>query len=472
MTPFQNEVHVSACLSPLDYGVFFLVLFATFLFVLFGNSLAKKEGQKKSFLDYMLMGRRLSLPMFTMTLVATWYGGIFGVTEIAFKSGLFNFLSQGIFWYVSYLIFAFFLVDKIKASNAITLPDLAGKLFGPKSKIIAGIFNFFNVVPISYTISLGILISSVTGLSFIHSCLAGVLFSCCYSFFGGFRAVVFSDVFQFFIMCSSVAMVFFFSLGNFGFSFLFEKLPPSHFDLTGGHSLSSTFAWGFIALTTLVDPNFYQRCFAAESTQTARKGILLATMIWCLFDLCTTFGAMYAAAVIPQAKPGEAYLMYSLQILPNGLKGFFLAGLVATILSTVDSYLFIASNTLSYDLAPKAFKKSLLLSKISILATGLLSVFMGSLFSGSIKLAWKTLGSYSAGCMLFPMVLRIFFGVSISDRLFCTSTFFSAATITLWRIYGSPELDSLYIGLLVSSLCLFGGKFSFSFFLIKKIKTS
>ena len=454
MPNFSPNPDLLSCLKPIDYIVFSLILLATLLIVILGQNLQNSKKGKKDFLDYMLMGRSLTLPMFTMTLVATWYGGIFGVTEIAFESGLFNFITQGIFWYLTYLIFAFFLVKKVKSFDVLTLPELAGKLFGPKAKNIAAIFNFFNVVPITYTISLGILIQTITGLELYQACLLGVLFSCAYSMIGGFRAIVLSDILQFFIMCGSVTLVFYMSVYTFGFSILFEKLPSSHFSLTGKSGLLSTFAWGFIALSTLVDPNFYQRCFAAKNEKTAKKGILLATMIWFCFDLCTTFGAMYAAAIIPTANSKSAYLSYSLQLLSPGLRGFFLAGIVATILSTIDSYLFIASNTLCYDLAPKRFKENLLFNKLGVLSTGLLSVSMAVVFSGSIKAVWKTLGSYSAGCLLVPMILGGFCDIRISDKAFTLSTLSSATSITLWHMMGITIFDDLYIGLIISLLCL------------------
>ena len=47
------------------------------------------------------MGRKLTLPLFIATLVATWYGGIFGVAQIAFENGIYNFVTQGFFWYIS-----------------------------------------------------------------------------------------------------------------------------------------------------------------------------------------------------------------------------------------------------------------------------------------------------------------------------------------------------------------------------------
>ena len=123
-------------LSFFDYFIFILILVVTFAFVLYGNLKGQELNQSESdkVLDMLLMGRKLTLPMFTATLVATWYGGIYGVAELAFKNGIYNFITQGFFWYLTYLIFAFFLVDKIAPYKAITLPDLVGKIFGLKSK--------------------------------------------------------------------------------------------------------------------------------------------------------------------------------------------------------------------------------------------------------------------------------------------------------------------------------------------------
>ena len=141
---FSSRINLAEILFPLDYFVFLAILALTLVIIFWSYFRQRKIEKKDSFLDYMLMGRSLTLPLFTATLVATWYGGVFGVTEIAFESGLYNFLTQGIFWYITYLLFAFFLVKRIKAYEAVTLPELAGKMFGPKARSIAALFNFFN----------------------------------------------------------------------------------------------------------------------------------------------------------------------------------------------------------------------------------------------------------------------------------------------------------------------------------------
>lgn len=461
---YGQTMEINTILSPLDWVVFIVILLLTFASIAWGYSKKKKlDASEDNFLDLLLMGRQLTLPLFIATLVATWYGGIFGVTRIAFEKGIYNFVTQGLFWYASYLIFAFFLIKKIAPYKAVTLPDLISKMFGPKSAKLSAIFNFFNVLPIAYIISLGLFTQILFGGTLLVNMFAGTLVVMIYSLFGGLRAVVYSDLVQFFVMCASVALVLFFSLSTFGGSgFLLENLPASHFEWTGGEGVLTTFVWGFIALATLVDPNFYQRCFAAKNEATAKKGILIATVIWFLFDICTTLGAMYARAVIPEAQSSQAYLIYALQLLPDGLRGFFLAGILATILSTLDSYLFLAGTTLSYDLMPKKLRGKVHVHHLGVILVGLVAIAMALLFEGNIKNVWKLLGSYFASCLLLPVLAGHVFPNKIQDKQFVFSSLLGVICVTLWSVYPQSqviELDALYIGLLATMTGLLTSRF-------------
>lgn len=451
----NSNPDLSLLLTTTDFFVFFLVAALTIAFVIYGT-LKKSSGlsESESFMDLMLLGRKLTLPMFVATLVATWYGGIFGVSKIAFEYGIFNFVTQGFFWYVTYLIFALFLLKKISQFQAVTLPDLVGQIFGPKSSKLAAIMNIINLVPIVYTISLGLLIDMIfqTGTSF--GMIIGIAFVFSYSFFGGFRAVVFSDIFQFFVMISSVVLVFVLSISSFGTEVLLD-LPDRYFHPLGGFSLFETLAWGLIALSTLVDPNFYQRCFAAESFATAKKGIIVSTLVWILFDLSLTFGAIYARALIPEADSNFAYFYYALQLLPDGMRGFFLAGITATILSTLDSYIFLAGSTLAYDLVPKRFQGKIIIHHFGIVLITLVSIGMAFLFEGNIKAIWKSLGSLSSCAILLPVLFGLVFKGKLSDNGFLLSSFSGGFGVIYWRLSGlkdSTQIDEIYIGILLSLL--------------------
>ncbi len=451
MNPNPNLVDL---LTSVDYIIFILITMSTFVFVIWGN-LKKKSptDESENFLDLMLMGRKLTLPMFTATLVATWYGGIFGVSQIAFNYGVFNFLTQGIFWYITYFIFAFFIIKKISHYEAMTLPDLIGQMFGPKSEKIAAILNVFNLIPIAYTISIGLLIKMLFGVPLQFSIVIGILFVMSYSFIGGFRSVVYSDIFQFFVMVISVCMVFVLSFTKFGFG-VFDTLPDYYFHPLSTFSLTETLVWGMIALSTLVDPNFYQRCFAAQDFKTAKKGILIATAIWIVFDICLTFGAIYAKAMIPEADPEYGYFLYALQLLPEGLRGLFLAGICATVLSTLDSYIFLAGSTIAYDLVPKRLKGKVMVHHIGIISVAILSIVLSMIFEGDIKNVWKTLGSISSSALLIPVMFGHIFKDRLQDHNFITASLLGGLGTIFWRLSGLKEhyqLDEIYIGMLLST---------------------
>lgn len=442
-------------ISTLDYIVFFSMLSITFIFIFYGQKKSKQlKEESHKILDLMLMGRRLTLPIFTATLVATWYGGIFGVAEIAFSSGIYNFVTQGFFWYLSYLVFAFFLVKKVTSYEAVTLPDLVGRMFGPRSEKFAAIFNIINLIPIAYCISIGLFIKMIFNIPLELATVLGVAIVLSYSLIGGFRSVVYSDIFQFGIMTSAVFMVFLFSLSTYGLTHL-QSLPAHYFHPMGTSSLSETLSWGLIAFGTLVDPNFYQRCFAAKDFTVAKNGILLATALWVLFDLSLTFGAMYAKATFPAEASSHGYFYYALHLLPNGLRGFFLAGVCATILSTLDSYIFLAGSTFAFDLIPVKFRERPIVHRLGMVSVGVVAVFFSFIFEGNIKDVWKALGSISTAALLGPILYGHISKSKVSDFTFLLGASFGAITTVTWRLSGLKtyyQIDEIYIGVLFSLL--------------------
>lgn len=466
MTNFLPHINVLTVMSPLDITVFIFILLLTVASVIYGHL---KRDKKNKFMDYMVMGRKLSLPLFVATLTASWYGGIFGVNEITFNFGIYNFVTQGIFWYFAYIVFALFMVDRIKKYESITMPQLAQMMFGKKAGYTTAVFAFFGILPISYVLSLGIFLNLVFGWELVPAMAIGSFFVCLYSAWGGLRAVVFSDLIQFVVMCSAVVIVLAFSLACVGGpQFLINNLPASHFTLTGGQGWLNTLVWGAIAFSALADPAFYQRCFAAQSAAVAKKGILICTLIWFCFDLCTTAGALYARAVMPDAQPAHAYFLYALQLLPDGLRGFFVAGVLAIILSTLDAFLFIASNTLGFDLLREKFKNVLLANQVFFFLVAALAIVLATFFEGNFRKIWFVLGSYMSACIVVPMVMGHIFPKKISDNAFTTSAILAAIMITLWdnlpKSGFALQIEPFYIGISTSFIIL-----SFAI-LLKRVK--
>lgn len=455
---FQSKIDLKSVLSQLDVFVIASSIFFTLFIGWYAGS--KRSGSSDTIADYLVMGRRITLPLFVLSLVSSWYGGIFGVTAIAFESGVFNFVTQGLFWYGSYLFFALVMIHRIHPYQVLTVPELVERMYGKNAALVAAVFNFFNMLPIAYSLSLGLFIQFFTGIDLPTSIILGTGFVILYSAFGGMRADVYTDVFQTILMYTSMFAVVAFSLSTFGgITFLQENLPQTHFDPLGTHTLAQTLLWGFIALGTLVDPTFYQRCFSTSDPKKAKKGVIIAIGFWMVFDLMTTSVGMYARAALPQGVASQdSFLIYSMQLLPNGFRGLLIAGVLATIMSTVDSFNFVAATTINYDLIghKKDFKRLNYAAAVAL--TGLLSAYMAYHFNGSIKSVWKTMGSYWSGCLVVPIVVGLCTRYRMNSKTFVISTTLSALAITYWR--NAPltgvfaEVDDLYVGLFVSSITM------------------
>jgi solute:Na+ symporter, SSS family len=455
MPVFEPFINISDHLSFLDWLVFFGSFICCIAVTFYGQYRKRllqpcNSNNQASVLEYLLMGRQLTLPLFVATLVTTWYGGIFGVTQIAYEQGIYNLFTQGIFWYLAYFVFAIYIVKRIRTYNAVTMSELIQKLFGHKAAKLSAVIIFLKTLPIAYAISIGILIQCLFPLSLTPAIGVGVIFIALYAVSGGLRTVVYSDVVLFVLMCLGVSLTLLFSIANFGgLEFLQQRLPSNYFKICGTKTLPNTLVWFFIAFsTTFLSPCFYQRCMAAVNDKVASRGIIIATIIWFLFDICTTFGAMYAKAVLPHADSTNAYLIYGIQLLPNGFKGLLLASFAAAIIGTLDSFLFIASNIIFYDLKLIKIKNLRLQHCFAIFITALLTFTMAQYFSGKIEDAWLFIKSYFTATLLIPLLFAYFAPGKINEKWFLANAVISCSAITLWSYLatGNPaQIDSFYI---------------------------
>ena len=454
-----SNINPTDLITSLDIGVFLAVAVLTVITIYYGNMLkdrilskiATEDKEKASLMDMLIMGRRLTIPLFVATLGASWYGGVLGWSEIAFSHGIYNFITQGVFWYVIYIFFAFYLLKKIDSYKAVTLPDLIGKMFGKGAAKVVAMIYCVTMLPVAALIGLGIFLKFMFGGSMVVMMIIGMSFVALYTMTSGFRAVVFSDIIQFITMMIAVVLVLFFSFYHFGgISTLTQNLPDYYFSFTGGNSLLTTFAWSFLALTTLIDSAFYQRCFAAKNIKVAKNGIIIATLFWVVFDLAITFGALYARYAIPEAESSTAYLIYAVQILPDGLRGLFIAGIVATILSTMDSFLFISASSLSFNLMPKKWQNNQMVYMLSILLCSVVALLIAHWFDGSIKDAWLTFDTFPVACILGLIMYGYLFPNQINDRQFTIIAIAGGISTAVWEYMRKkslvPDIESVYIG--------------------------
>ncbi|RMD48724.1 MAG: hypothetical protein D6830_06340, partial [Ignavibacteria bacterium] len=121
--------------------IFFIGLFAT-------GFLTKLKSDSTE--EYLLSGRNLTLMLFVLTNVATWYGGILGVGEFTYRYGLVSWFTQGFPYYIFAIIFALLFAGKIRESNLFTIPDKIENIYGKKVALLAALIVFVLVSPAPY----------------------------------------------------------------------------------------------------------------------------------------------------------------------------------------------------------------------------------------------------------------------------------------------------------------------------------
>jgi len=447
-------------LGEFHYGIESLVLFICYLLFLLTAGLRFWHRGKTEASEYLVMGRRLTLPAFVASIVATWYGGILGVSEYSFKYGLSNWFVFGLPYYLAAFLFAILLAKKARRSMMLTIPDQLDKTYGRGVSLIGAFFVFITTVPAAYVLQVGVLANTAFGIPLTIGVIGATVFSAIYIFTGGLRGDVLTDKTQFVMMFIGFIIMFGMLVGNYGgLEFLKANVPATHFVWHGTKPMSYIFVWYFIALATLTEPSFYQRCFAAKSEKTARNGVLIAIFFWALFDFLTTSVGMYARAILPGlADPIAAYPALAVKVLPRALQGVFLLSLFATVMSTVDSYTLIAGTTLGKDFIQRIKGGDItFLSRTGLVISGALAIVIALYFKSVIEI-WYVFGTLGTCAMTIPLATSFSERWKMSRKMAAIAMIASPAVASIWivpNLFWSMDyfwgIDPIYPGLAVSA---------------------
>ncbi len=420
--------------------------------------------------DYISAGRRITLPAFVATLVCTWYGGILGVGEFAYSSGIVTWLALGAFYYLFALVYALVLAKRVRGAESLSIPEQISLRHGKIAGRFAGVYALLMVSPAPYLLMATLLLSALTGTSFAVSLALSLLLTVGYVWRGGLKSVILTDVIQFVLMFAGFGTVFLWLVLQHGFlGFLQQELPATHMSIPGTLSWGQVLVWGFVAMWTLVDPGFHQRVAVARDTQTARRGILLSILCWFVFDALTTFTGLYARALLPNlANPADAYPALA-GILPPVIQGVFYGSMLATVLSTLDSFCFLSGSTIARDLLGLRDRDRVRrVTRMGLLVASILAAVMIWWMRSIVEL-WLTIAQLGIPVLL-PVLLHSFLSRdTYPGHLFGLFSMISGATVSLsWQVLGWLHaqggwpvypfgLDPLYAALPVSSLVLLFG---------------
>ncbi len=459
--------------SFLDIAVIIAFLLTVVLVGFYSGKITKTEAD-----DYLLSGRKVGLLLFVLTNVSAWYGGILGVGEFTYRYGIASWFTQGFPYYVFAFLFALFFAKKIRQASLFTIADKITNTYGREAGLVSAVLVFILVSPAPYLLMTASLLSLIFKINIFISLLISLLISLVYLFKGGFRSTVYTDSFQFFVMFIAFIIILlfcYFTLG--GTNFLSHSLPPEHLSLTGGATPTFLIVWFLIALWTFADPGFHQRCYAAKDGNVAMKGILISIIFWALFDFLTTSTGLYARALIPNMKqPVLSFPLLAEKILTPGFKGIFYAGLFATIMSTLNSFLFLSGTTIGRDfifqnwsLRDKISKhasedKLKLYTELGLIASGIVAVILAFAIPSVIEI-WYAVGSICIPGMIIPVISAYYPRWRIGNKIIFIEMIAAVLSSLVWYLVRENflmipvinEIEPMLVGLVVSIAIHFYG---------------
>jgi SSS family solute:Na+ symporter len=426
-------------------------------------SLFVRSWKSNTAFDYVLAGRRVTLFPFVATMVATAYGWVLGIGELYYSFGISAWLFLSLPYSLFFMLFAIFFAKRSRESKYATLPDLLADKYGKKVAVMGSLLILLISSPAMYILMTAQILHYVWNID-ITLCLAiSTFFSMVYLFNGGFKTVVNTDLFQFVLMFAGFATVVVTLFIEYGIAPI-DVLPEKYTSFHIKDSLWYVISWFLLASVTLVDPNYHQRVYSVDKPATAQKGLIISVLCWTIFDFLAAASALYAISLMPGIENRAfTYLELGSRFLPMIVTGIFFVGLLATVVSTTNSFLFTSALSLSKDLL---HRNGLLLkypveklTNASLVVISFMSFIIAWLYRDSSAVAlFFDVTPVVAAVLLLPVLASFFPLTRIKGSQVLVQMLFAFCVTILYQLL-QPELgpefvqiNSVYFGLTASLL--------------------
>lgn len=386
------------------------------------------------------------------TIVSTFYGAssILGGVSLAYGAGL------GALWFMVpfYLgsLMVVILLGAIARSETLTLPDFLGGFYGQEFAVASAVLLATLCLIPEEIIAAGKILATFAPISRKLGMGVMTFVLVVPVVIGGMKADVTTDIVQFILMVLMLAFLVPFGLHP----QMAADLPAEHLNPFAVLSVQemAVFSVALFFLPITSAP-LYQRLLASRSASQARKAMLGSVATWVLIDAVIILAGLSAAQMLPAVEDPDLALVELGRALPLVGQTVFFVGLLAVIMSTVNSFLQSGASSLAYDvwrnLRPATDERRLLTwSRLFVVVLGLLSLALALWFQAVVPALLFTLSMWTAG-ILVP-TLAALLGWKLSKAVALCSLVGGTLSSLAWRILQPWAVDALFVGLAGSLL--------------------
>ncbi len=398
-----------------------VILVFTALVFICGMSFSKSGKNMKSFfaaggaLPWWMSGLSLFMSFFSAGTFVVW-------GSIAYTSG---WVAVSIQWTmcIAGVIIGFFIAPKWQKTKALTAAEfIADRLGGSIQKIYTYLFLFISIFTTgAFLYPVAKIVEVSTGIPITTSIIVLGVLILIYTAVGGLWAVIVTDVLQFIVLTAAVLIVLPLSFDKIGGINNFIANAPEHFFEFTNSEYSGVFmvAFGLYNLFFIAGNWAYiQRYTSVATPKDAKKVGWLFGALYTISPLVWMLPPMIYRVLNPDlgnlADEG-AYLLMCKEVLPVGMLGLMLGGMVFATSSSVNTTLNISAGVLANDIYKNMFPNTtnqglVRVGRIATVSLGILTIIIALLvpYFGGIVEVVMSLAALTGGAMFLPPLWALF----------------------------------------------------------------
>ncbi len=398
-----------------------VILVFTALVFICGMSFSKAGKNMKSYfaaggaLPWWMSGLSLFMSFFSAGTFVVW-------GSIAYSSGWVAITVQWTMC-IAGVIIGFFLAPKWQKTKALTAAEYITNRFGKSTQktytYLFLVISLFSTGAFLYPVAKIVEVS--TGIPIYTSIIFLGVLILIYTAVGGLWAVIVTDVLQFIVLTAAVLIVVPLSFDKVGgINNFIANAPDRFFEFT-----NTEYTWVFMIAFGLYNLFFIagnwayvQRYTSVATPKDAKKVGWLFGGLYAISPLIWMIPPMIYRVLNPelnQLADEGAYLLMCKEVLPVGMLGLMLGGMVFATSSSVNTTLNISAGVLTNDLYKNLFPetndiKLMRVAKIATVILGILTIVVALLvpYMGGIVEVVLSLGALTGGAMFLPPLWSLF----------------------------------------------------------------
>lgn len=384
----------------------------------------------KTAADYFITGQTIGLwvvaiAAFSAIMSGFGFVGGPGLTYKYGTSSLWITFAQTIGFAMAWFLLAKRMRLMAEVRNVLSLPDAVaaryrsdGARFWMAVALLFGVLGYLG----TQVQAMGVVMQTIFGVDLITGALIGLAILAIYTIMGGILAGVYTDFFQGIIMIFSSVAIFLWCLkvggGMTSISQHVAAADPKLIGPFGGMPILASLTWYFLfAVGNAGQPHMATKLYMSKDLNQLKWGGFIAagayalcSLLWMSLGL-TMRSLTETGTHAPLKNPDLAATTFLMEYTPELLAGLVLAGLMAAIMSTGNSFLNLGAAAIVRDI-PQAFGKKIenevFWARIATLALVIISTF----FALYMKTLVALLGVFGWGTFAAAVVPVVVIGLN------------------------------------------------------------